>query len=128
MSLCRSSVLLSAMRAGQRCHAGEWRCTVGDQLLRVNAILHRFQIDEGGQLHSRLSVGRQPHHFPLVTVALKAKKLCKFAVEISHRIWKRNHQHRVEPAVVPMPDRTRDLTMPRPSMITTAASSNPEYA
>src|SRR5882724_12954092 len=36
---------------------------------------------------------------------MKAKKLREFAVEISHRIGKRNHQHRIEPAVVPVPDR-----------------------
>src|SRR2546427_3636972 len=36
---------------------------------------------------------------------MKAEKLCEFAVEISHRIRKRNHQHRIEPAVAPAPNR-----------------------
>src|SRR5204862_6697414 len=45
--------------------------------------------------------------FPLVTIALKTKKLGKFAVEMSQGIGKGNHEHGVEPAVVALPDGRR---------------------
>src|SRR6266852_5634090 len=83
MSLCRSSMSLSETRGGP-----------SSAVMPANGV-------------ARFAVGRQPHHFPLITIGLKTEKLSKCAIEISHRIRKRNHQHRVEPAVVPVPDSRR---------------------
>ncbi len=90
--------------AEARRHAGERRRAVGGQLFRVNAVRRRLQIDEGRQIHARLPVRCEAHDFPFVAVGLKAEKLRKCTVKMSHGIRKRNHEHRAEPAVAPVPD------------------------
>ena len=59
--------------------------------------------DEFPQIDSRLAIGREAHHFPFITVGLKAKIRGELRVKKPERIWPRNRPDMFEPSIAPMP-------------------------
>src|ERR1700738_2782084 len=57
------------------------------------------------RVHPGLAIRRQPHHLPLVAVALKSQVGRELAVEESHRIGKWNGQNVLQAAVAAVPNR-----------------------
>ena len=70
----------------------------------MNVIRRYLQINEGGQIHARLAIRREPHHFPLIAVRLKAEIFGEAAVKTSHGVWKWDRQHVPEFVVASVPD------------------------
>src|SRR6266849_2717519 len=61
-------------------------------------------MNEFAQVHARLAVGREAHHFPFIAIFLKAEKLRKFRVEEAEGVGPRNREDMVQAAIGAMPD------------------------
>ena len=117
--------LRDSPRPEQPDHFCKRGCAVRNQFSRMHFVWPSFRLNECAQIHAGLAVRRQPHHFPFVAVAVKTQIFCEFAVEISERIRKRNCQDVLSSPACPHQIDVASHA-PRPSITTTAASSNPE--
>src|SRR5208282_6438271 len=96
----------SPPRPEQAHHLSKRGRSVRNELPGMHLVGRCIRFNKRAQIDTGLAVRRQPHHFPLIAVALKPEVLGELAVEISNRVWKRNRQNVLEPPIPSVPNRS----------------------